>query len=166
MGPSSSIGATSPSVRRPAANVVVFRCPWGWLPGSAHPAGRANRRAMLVFAPLSSTQIDRCGSRWCMSLNERRESGAVRTQDAGGFSRTAFRATVDHLRDEECVPWQCSGAKKRERQEFPSAAAYQDWLQFCVEKNHAMWHLNIDDAARIEGCSPGLIGDMRRVRGR
>src|SRR5207237_9134671 len=80
--PSITIGATSPSARSAATNVVVFQCPCGTAPTTRCPTGaRPYRRVIFVLAPVSSMNTNRSGS-----------SPGIRSAQTCRFSLTSGRS--------------------------------------------------------------------------
>src|SRR4249919_4087144 len=93
IAPSITKGATIPSWRKPATNVIVFQCPCGTDAISRSPRGqRPLTRTMFVLVAVSSINTSRAGSSMPCSRIQRRRARATSARFCSAACRLFFEA--------------------------------------------------------------------------
>ena len=100
IAPSIRKGATIPSWRKPATNVIVFQCPCGTDAISRSPRGqRPLSRTMFVLVAVSSINTSRAGSSMPCSRTQRRRARATSARFCSAACRLFFKADIVSIKE-------------------------------------------------------------------
>ena len=100
IAPSIRKGATIPSWRKPATNVIVFQRPCGTDAISRSPRGqRPLSRTMFVLVAVSSINTSRAGSSMPCSRTQRRRARATSARFCSAACRLFFKADIVSIKE-------------------------------------------------------------------